>query len=461
MASCAPERHISLPMKRHLKPLRAAWLLAALAAVGCGIDVTDPGAENPMEIKLDFCSNETPVWFAYQQSGGAWTSVTPDAAGTFTFNATNRTAIAFVRQNGADYKTDVVFTTNLDLDKLSGLACVEESGAKSINGSVSGVSGSQLALVSMSFASAYLTSNQTTFTLTQLVDRPLDLIASRIDVSLTEQHANKTVIRRAQSQVNGSTMPVINFDAEGVVPTTATATLSGVGDPESGLLMNNFFSNLETSHTLTAVDPISDGPTPFAAIPASAQSAGDYHDLFIVAASADGGARGYEQFFASPANQGLNLGPPLAEPLVTVITSTPNVLLRVLLAGQVEYSTVIMSDFHQETSFANVDVSMFVTASYFGGTPSTWDLPIPSFSGVSGYQDSWALKAGNIEYTITALYGRPQLLLGAKPEPPEFVQFASRTSSMAASQLGIGSAVARDTPPGRAARRPTVFTRLR
>ena len=123
----------------------------------------------------------------------------------------------------------------------------------------------------MSFSSVYLTGNQP-FTLTQLVDRPLDLIASRGDVTTTQQHANKTVIRRAQSQVNGSTMAVINFDSEGIVPAAGSADLSGVGSPESGFLMNNFFSSLETSHTLTFVDAITDGPTPFEWIPVSTTS---------------------------------------------------------------------------------------------------------------------------------------------------------------------------------------------
>jgi hypothetical protein len=460
MASCTPERHIPRPMKSHSGPLRAAWMFIALAVAGCGIDVNDPGAENPMEIKLDFCSNETPIWFAFQNSGGPWTVVTPDAAGTFTFNATNRSAIAFVRQNGADVSTQVVFTTNLDLDKLSGLACVEEGGTKQVNGSVSGVGASQLALVGMSFSSVYLTPAQTTFTLTQLVDRPLDLIASRIDVSPTEQQANKTVIRRAQSQVNGSTMPVIDFNSEGVVPTSNTAQLNGVGDPTTGFLMNNFFSSLETSHALSFVDDILDGPIPFVSIPASAQSSGDYHDLFVIAAT-DEGSRGYERFFGPPADQSVTIGPPLLEPLVTVVTTTPSVLLRVLIPGQVDYSTVMESSFHQQTGFASVDVSMFVTASYFGGTPVTWDLPIPNLSGVSGYQNSWALKAGNIEYTITAYFGRPQLLLGAKPQLPEQVLFASRTASIAAAQVTPGVQSLVRSAPTRLTRRAAPFSRLR
>ena len=132
-----------------------AWLgMVALLAAGCSLEgVTDPGAQNPIEVKLDFCSNDIPVWFAHQSSLGAWEVITPDAAGTYTFTATNRAAVAFVHQNGADYRTDMIFTSNLDLQALSGLTCVEEGGAKQVNGSVSGLIGSELALVGMSFSS--------------------------------------------------------------------------------------------------------------------------------------------------------------------------------------------------------------------------------------------------------------------------------------------------------------------
>jgi len=432
---------------------RASAVLTALVTVGCGLDVADPEPEVPIEIKLDFCSNETPVWFAVQSTTGAWTIVTPDASGTFTFDATSRIGVVFVRQNGSDYKTDLIFTSNLDLEKLSGLVCVEESGTKQVNGSVTGLSGEEIGLVGMSFSSVFLTPQQSSFTLTQLADRPLDLVASRVDVSgVQQQHATKTVIRRAQNPTSGSTMAAINFDSEGINPGFYTATVSGIGS-EQAFLTNNFFSQLETSHTLTFVDAISNGALPFVAIPTSSLVAGDYHDLFVVATTPDGVARGAEQFFRIPADKAFTLGSTMAEPAVSVVGTTPYVRMGVQMAGQLEYSTMVTSDFHQQAAFSAIDVSMSVTASFFGGTPIQWDVQMPNLDGLPGWQNSWGLKTGAIDWTVTAYFGRPQLIFGAKPlDEGELVLFASRSSSANAAQA---------FRTGREARRPRHFSRLR
>ena len=434
---------------------RRAWIgVVALFAAGCSLEggVTDPGAENPIEVTLDFCSNDIPVWFAHQSSNGPWEVITPNAAGTYTFTATNRAAVAFVHQDGADYKTDMIFTSNLDLQALSGLTCVEEGGAKQVNGNVSGLIGSELALVGMSFSSVYLTAVQTAFTLTQLVDRPVDLIASRIDVNGAQQHANKTVIRRNQTPASGSTMASINFDAEGVVPGFEAVNLNGVGSGDAAFLYNNFFSSLETSHTLSFVDGVSNGFMPFVALPASQLVAGDYHDLFVVAAQANGRSRGIERFYRNPSSLALTLGPPLAEPQVILVTTNPRPRLRVLLAGQIDYSTMITTDFSQQSTFSTIDLSMSVTASYFGGTPIEWSIQVPSLTGITGWQDAWELKSGNISWTVTGYFGRPQLLFGAKPDTLETVVFASASSSLAAAQA---HRVGRATPL------PRYFPRLR
>lgn len=417
-------------MNAAMAPLVALGLFGA----ACDLGPTDPVIDTPIQILLDFCSNDTPVWFAHQGRDGVWEVINPNSSGTYTFPAYSRAAIAFVRQGGSDYKTDMIFTNNLDLEGISGLSCVEEAGTKQVNGSVAGVSGDQLGLVSMSFSSAFLTPSQTAFTLTQLVDRPLDVIASRINVSATEQHANRTIIRRAQSPVSGSTMPVFNFDTEGFDPVSNTATVTGVGAATVAFLNNTLFSQLETSHTLSFVDEITDGLVPFVTIPAIPIAAGDYHDLVAVAADQSGGARGVERYFRNPANQTLAIGPPLIEPLVTTVSTTPYARMRVQILGQVEYSTMLTIDLHQETLFASTDVSMSVSASYFGATPQEWNVLIPNFDGLDGWNNSWGLQSGTVDWTVTGYYGRPQLIFGAKPNDPETVQFASRSSVVSGAQ---------------------------
>ena len=415
----------------------AGLFFAAAATSACSLDVpTDTGGNNPIPIELDFCAGDVPVWFAYQHSSSDFTVIQPDANGTFSFPATNRTAIAFVRQSGSDARTDIIFTSNLDLEQISGFSCLDEVGAKQVNGSVAGLVSDQLGLVSMGFSSVYATSAQNNFTLTQLADRPLDVIASRIDVVNLEQHANRTILRRSQNPVNGSTMSALNFSTDGFDPVPNTATVSGVGG-EAGFLVNNYFSQLGTSHILSYVEPALEGANPFVSIPSLETASGEYHDLFALATTSNGsGVRGVERYFRNAGNQSLVLGPALAEPLVSVMSATANgVQLRVQMIGQTSYSTMVTADFHQETNFASTDVSLSVTASYFGGTPFEWNLPMPNFAGLPGYQTSWALKTGDIDWTVAAYFGRPQLIFGGPPNEGETVQFASRSDTEAASQL--------------------------
>src|SRR5688572_24627705 len=96
----------------HRRSLGVLGLAAALP--GCGLNVAEPTPAVPIEIKLDFCANDVPIWFATQTGFTPFEVVAPDAAGTFTFDATNRTGIAFVRQSGSDSKTEIIFTTGSD-----------------------------------------------------------------------------------------------------------------------------------------------------------------------------------------------------------------------------------------------------------------------------------------------------------------------------------------------------------
>ncbi|HJQ21687.1 MAG TPA: hypothetical protein VJ867_15165, partial [Gemmatimonadaceae bacterium] len=48
---------------------------------------------------------------------------------------------------------------------------------------------------------------------------------------------------------------------------------------------------------------------------------------------------------------------------------------------------------------------------------------------VSGWDNTWGLQPGDeINWTVTAYYGRPTLLFGAPPSEGEGIQFAGRSS---------------------------------
>jgi hypothetical protein len=52
-----------------------------------------------------------------------------------------------------------------------------------------------------------------------------------------------------------------------------------------------------------------------------------------------------------------------------------------------EYDNVVRISYIQDHHFASVEV----TSGYLGGTPATWELEMPDFSGVDGWDNSWGL----------------------------------------------------------------------
>lgn len=418
---------------------KTVWsLVAALASAGCG-DLGGPATSPPIEAKLDFCANDIPIWFAHQSNNAPWTVIDPDTKGTFTFSVGTRGGVAFVRQFGNDFKTEVIFTTKTNYQMVSGVECLEEGGPKAVSGTVAGVGGTQLAIVGMSSSSVSLPAQETSFTLTQLVDRPLDVVASRVDVVGTEQQANKIIIRRDQNPASGTTMAPLDFDAAGVTPVSAFANFSGLLQDDTPALRLDFITALGTSHMLTSVaTSAATSAVPFAAVPAQELVIGDFHRLLATVTEQDGGVRGVERFFTEAAGQALPFGPGLQLPEFSRVDSTaPYLRLVTALPGQIDYSTSVRTHFHQVNPGYDLDFVMTFTASYFGGTPFTWNLLIPDLSDADAWDSTWGLKVGDIDWTVSAFFGRPALLFGAKPEPGEAVVFASRTSTVTIAEMQL------------------------
>ena len=430
---------------------QSSWALVpafALALTACSLEVPGPPEETPIELKLDFCANDTPIWFAIQAGSGPFEIVTPNTSGTFTFQATSRVTVAYVRQRGSDYRTDIIYTTNEALAPLRDLACVEHGGAKGVNGTMTGHTGTQIGLVSLSTSYATVGAGQTAWTLTQLVDRPLDLIASRIDVAATDQHTNKTILRRSQNPANGATIAALNFDSEGFAPVIHTLSVNGVGDNDHAVAYNSFGSSLGTSHTMTFVDNVQNGAVTVEAVPGSDLATNDFHKFAVIATAANGSVRTAERYFATLDFSSLALGPQLTEPSVIQLGTGAPVRLRTQVLGQVDYSTMINMAYHSQTATQAIDVSMTVTASYFSGTPVEWNLPMPNFDGLPGWQSAWGLKTGSVDWRVTGYFGRPQLLFGAPPNVGETMFSGSRSSSLTATSVLAAEAPSGAPRPG-------------
>lgn len=410
-----------------LGPLAAVWLACDLTT---GLD-----PQAPVDLALDFCSHETPVWFAYRNHSGDWVRVIPDAEGTFRFTAEFRVTLAYVRQSGSDYHTAFIGALNTELERISGATCLEETATKQLNGSVAGIAGTEKALVTMMFANAYLQSPQTSFSLSNLPDRSLDLIASRVNITgTTLQASDKIIIRKNQNFVSGTNLQVLDLGgAEAVTLPTNTVTVIGLVPGEGTALSNNLFTQQGTSHVLFFSQLTENGDVSVPLVPTSHTADGDYHDLFVIANAADGASfRGVETYVRTPGAKTLAIGGPLAfAPAFTTVSTTPYLRQRMVMSmGSGEYvsaANLLLQQQFQQFSVTKVEVT--VTLAYYNRL-GEWDLTIPDLSSVDGWQNAWGLQSGTpVSWTITTFAGRGALLLGALPDETEAILFAGRSSA--------------------------------
>jgi hypothetical protein len=441
MASCARERHIfAMPSTVQRLARGAGATLLVFGITACDLSTGPEQVQTPIDLELDFCSNDVPVWFAYQNIGQPTTQVIPDAQGTVRFTASARVVLGMVWQSGTDYHSEFIYASNDELLALSGRACLEEVGTKAVNGTVSGVTAAQVAVVGMNFASAPLTGGNTSYSLTGLPDRPLDLLASRQNATAVQRIADRLVLRRTQNFANNATVPVIDFNAaEAVNAATANATVSGIFTGEFAYLQNNFFSQLETSHSLFYSENIGNGSHQFAAVPTTLLAANEYHDLILLSVDPDDASvRGVENYFRAASSQTLALGPPLEDPNITALQNTAYVRLRLILPTQASYDDAVSVDYFQQQAASVTTVRMWATLGYLRQVVNQWVLDIPNLSGAQGWQDSWGLRTGfPIEWTVTGYGGSSVLTMGAQPEDGEFIRYAIRQSEP---QPGSGGA---------------------
>jgi hypothetical protein len=168
-------------------------------------------------------------------------------------------------------------------------------------------------------------------------------------------------------------------------------------------------------------------------VPSSQQVAGDLHELFIDASQSTSSlvvGRSFVAYFSTPGDRTDALGPSLTTPTIASVTSSPYSRLRGTLAAQAEYNTSVRFGYLQPTPGGGSRfVIVGVSADYLGGTPATWDLLIPDFTGTAGFSSSWMLGPGqSTNYFAEAFSGRTDLLFGALPALGDVVRLAYRVA---------------------------------
>lgn len=319
-----------------------------------------------------FCApTPEPVFFAFQDGSSPFTVVTRAGDGSYTMSlATGRGAVVivqpglpssdddltvpraarvrpawpsslrpargsrFLAQQATDYTTFAHYATTAEFQAMAQAQCSVLS-HKTVNGTVANVPGTMAYAVALGggFVLGLPGVSTNSFTLTDVLDGPRDLVAGRVVFTGDEGAADRLIIRRDQNPANGSTMPVLDFGGtEWFAPVTATATLAGM-PAGAQAEVTSAFSTANGTATLLGVSPRSASTShPYTGVPGAQLRSGDLHAI-IGETSVDGSGRGFVSALYSrdAVARTLTFPADMPAPQVGVFSTTP--VLRLRAAG--------------------------------------------------------------------------------------------------------------------------------
>ena len=417
----------------------------ALAATGAGVAPqsvpltvqVSATATATHAVTYTFCAPDLPLWFAYQSDQGAWTRVQVGAGNTYRFSVGARGGVAWVTQLGGRTELTVLYATAVELAAGGSSPCLlMPTGTKSVNGSMAGLSASEVAFAALG-TSLGRSTGPGGFTFDSVPVGSLNLLASRnaFDASAgTLLAANRLILRRSVNAASGSTLPVLDFGAaEAFAPTTATLTITNLGADSAvtGMgLMSGTIGGVSYAFTAgLATQRV-------AGLPADRLASGELQSLVVYAEppTTSSVSRTALTYFRSLGDRTVSLGPALAAPSVSSAAGGTYLRHRAVLPVQGEYARLVHAQFAQSDRVALVSA----TAGYTG-TATAWDVTVPDLTA-AGFDPGWALRTGeSTAWAVDASGGTFVPELGMTPIDGSVLRFATRTGSVSASPRTLGS----------------------
>ena len=367
-----------------------------VANATASLSVTVNQSSSGGSIQFTFCEQSgIPTWFAFQDGGGAWTQVAPDPPNVFGFDINSATGgFAMVMNDGDDASLQVYYASKQEIETFAMAWCVGSGLSKTVMGSFAGLQAGETGTVTMGGGFASTLTGGTQFTMENVLDGPVDLLASATGVTAGAPPSffvRKMLIRRNQNPADGSTLSVIDFGSgEAFDPVQFAITVNNgmghqLGTSVAYVTANGGFSSPFFNNLL--------GADQFYGVPANQQADGDLHWLTATAIDIQGqtfeSSRGVTRFFKTAADQTVTLGPVLSQPTVTVVSTAPYVRPRVELVTQADYNDFWSLGFVSDGG----NVSNVLILGGFG-VGATLDITLPDFSGVSGWNNDWGIQPG-------------------------------------------------------------------
>jgi hypothetical protein len=393
-----------------------------------------PGAGPSTTVDVLFCAGEgAPEWVAFQDGDGAWTTASPITDGRHalyrqTF-AANRGGMAVGQRFSIGLTTvSVSYGAPAELAAFGNTVPGDcnTSGPKALLGTIAGLDDNHVATISGGFSNAFIFPGDHSFVLGDLLDGPQTILATLTNRANDLPILDKLIVRRTPSLPDSTTIPVLDFNSEeAFAPAVANVTIEGLG-PEGAQTL----TRLVTANSQSIISFLSNSTTAatrsYNALPESRLAPTDLQALTVSGrTTAELTTRVATIYFRAPVDQTIALGPAAAAPAISVIARTPALRLQTVIAPQTVYDRFASINYQQGSTL----VSVGMTTQYASLSNRGYDLSIPDFSTVPGFDPQWALRAaatGGIFWTETRIGGT--LGIGANTIAPTNGAFSISSS---------------------------------
>ena len=356
-----------------------------------------PRPVNATDVNVVFCPGDQPTWFAIQNEGQPWYVVSRIPRQGYSLAVSQKVVVAYGRTIlGANLSSavKVLFVTAEELAKAS---CGATIGDKTVYANISGLASNDLvfATISGGFGRTdpfYVAGGSATqVRIEGVAEGPGDMLAYLLAQTGDRP---KYLLRHGVDAPNRSLLAPLDFtSAEAAYTVRFPMTVAGGANAN---VVATFVSTRGTVREL-GMTTVANGSGIYMALPQTLLATGDLHRQ--AATATDG--RYTSVYSASLGQLDLTLGPVLPTPTVTSVGSVPALRMRATLPGQAEYPAFASATFYQGALF-NRSMTVVVSAGYLGGSPSQWELEVPSLPFLlaeaqlqGGVETQWHVEAWN------------------------------------------------------------------
>ncbi|MEX2530510.1 MAG: hypothetical protein WD960_07045 [Gemmatimonadota bacterium] len=377
-----------------------------------GLTVTEADGGGTGNVAWSVCEDiGIPDWFAYRDGSGSWTRVTPDAGNVYRFQIDQaRGSVAWAEADAGSSEVQVMHFSRDELIFVGANQCDSGTDGKTVHGTVANLAATQTASVSL--GGGYTTVSGGAggaFTLNNVPDGPQDLVAGRasFDMDALALVPDRMIIRRGLEPADGATLAALDFDAEGFAMASADLTINGLGSGEQSSLVGMFTTQSGSLATYFAGIQ-GDASMPYWGVPNDRLESNDLHWLQIVGADLSGSGSGEPPAtrqlgvaFRQVEDRSVTLGPPLADPTVASIATSPYARFSASWVRQTEYERFVGFILTQSGGSDDRSFVIFATDGYLGAG-GTVQLEVPDLTGVAGWDDAWGLSpSASAMWTVT------------------------------------------------------------